>query len=283
MTPILVSHAARTGTTLLMRTLNQSKKIVIARTGIFEVKLLSYYAHALRVLTSPPDWKNSTHPSRLGGDRMSIGFNPYTHENFANAFKRNRQVLKDMRTEAWPPMIAAAFRRCITAYYEELADQYRLTEPLFFAEKNDSMNRDVVAFTRKAYGSCKNVVTFRHPLDIYCSQRSFFKSDSAQAAQNVINATKGIARIMTEPQEDCFLLRYEDMVLDSFNTVRRLGDFLGVDDLLPIPREQGFIGHGTSSSVEESIGRWKTDMNRGELDAVVPEITEPMRVLGYEV
>ena len=278
MTPILVSAAGRSGTTLMMRTLDGSNAITVARAPPFEVRHLAYYWYAHRVLTAPADLTRSTHPDRLRSGGFAIGFNPYTHGNFARIF-RDPAGLQQFR-ETSDQAILAAFRECVVGYYRPLAEQYGKT-PSMFAEKNDNMSAVTRAFTQRAFDAVHHIFLVRDPRDLYCSHRSYFKNSPEKSATDVANATKGMLWAWQHRDKTLTVIRYEDMVRDRQKIVSHLNAFLGVT----IDEQDvgaGFRSHGTSASPEESIGRWRADMTPEEQAVLIPRVQETIETFGYE-
>jgi hypothetical protein len=72
-----------------------------------------------------------------------------------------------------------------------------------------------------------------------------------------------LERIKREEAGRVLFIRYEDLILDRERTLARLAEYLEIEPFsLPAEAHEqaGFKVHGTSSSPEASIGRWKTDL-----------------------
>jgi hypothetical protein len=273
MIPILVSAPGRSGTTLMMRLLSQARDVAVAKTPPFEVRLLAYYAYAYRVMTNAPDIERSTHPDRLAGNGLPIGFNPYTAGSFAGAM--DPTLLKQYTSGSVPSILRAAFRDCVRAYYLLIDPNAK-----FFAEKNDSLSECVIAFTALAFGGIRRIFMLRDPRDLYCSHRSYFGSTPEKAAADVSFAMRKMLQIHERAERDVLIIRYEDLVRKAEATKAALEKFVGIrigaaDDAA------GFASHGTSKSREESIGRWQTDMDADQQARFIPTWQPAMNAYGY--
>lgn len=277
-TPILISHPARSGTTILMRTLSGSSEIAVAKTPPYEVKLLAYYAHVFRVLTSTTG--ETTHPDVLAGRDNRFGANPYFRGQFAALFKDRPSQFADLVEHRVPDIFAGAMRQCIEAYYGAYHG-VAMQNWRYFAEKNDSASPMVVAFAKQLFGSVREITTIRDPRDMFCSHLSYFKNDPAVAARDAVFACRNALKILANPTPDTLVVRYEDMIRTPETVRKTLISFLGVE-IPPADPTEGFSRHATSASRDASIGRWKTDMTEEHRALYLPKMAETIKQLGYE-
>ncbi len=259
--PILVTAPGRSGTTYLMSCLAASPQVVVAELVPYEVRLLSYYAAAFGVLTAPADTERSTHPDKLEGDGFHIGFNPFTGPQYANAF-RGRAAL-DYYHQNWVPAhLGAALADTVREYYRRLAVDRGRGEVSLFAEKNNNLHRPTRLFVRRVFPRMREIVIVRDPRDVLCSHVSYFTSSQDKAFNQLSHSCRQLSALADTANASLFVIRYEDMIRGDADSFARLSAFLGAD-VAPVQSEDGqamFSRHGTSSTPEASIGRWRRDL-----------------------
>ncbi len=265
MIPIIVTAAGRSGTTLLMGILAQTPQVCVAEIVPYELRLIAYFATAYRTLTAPADKALSMHPDRLERDNYSVGFNPFNDQIYHSVFREPERAAEFFGTYI-PRSISQAFREIITEYYTRLSADQGQASPFFFAEKNNNLARDPRDFARLAFPQVKEIVVYRDPRDLFCSHKSYFRSDSKRALMDVTSACHGVIAILEEAGSDLLALSYENLLRRPVETLRGLSEFLGFS-VLPLnaaAQKAVFQQHGTSTSPLASIGRWKKDMTEEE-------------------
>ncbi len=268
--PILIVAPGRSGTTLLMSKLAQYAQIVVADMPPFELRLLSYYATAHRVLTSPADFDRSMHPDHLEGSGYSVGFNPFSHQIYSDLF-REKDLFNSYFSNFVSHELLGSFRTMICEFYIRLADQIGKSSAAYFAEKSNSLDPLPVSFARGAFGQIKQIVLVRDPRDIVCSHMSYFKSDKRKAFDEVSKACASMLKIEASQNTDTIFIRYEDMILNYESVLVALSQFLNTK--LPLANAHSkegeiFSSHATSPTATSSIGRWReqlSDMEKRDL------------------
>jgi len=86
---------------------------------------------------------------------------------------------------------------------------------------------------------------------------------------------------MLAPSKDSTLLRYEDFAVNPRATADLLGEMLGVHLDADAALAQRPEHHVTSTSAEESIGRWQRDLAPDLADAIWSALGPRLEVLGY--
>jgi hypothetical protein len=281
--PVLVTGLARSGTTLLMRRLAGFPQICLAELAPFEVRLLSYYATAHRILTAPGDFDASTHPDRLEGDGFFVGFNPFHSEHYQPAFQEARQHRELFRGFA-AARVRDAFRDTIREYYARLSADQGKPAVRYFAEKGNNLDEGTRRFTRLVFPETREVVLFRDPRDQLCSYRSWFHLSHEAAFAMISDGCASLLRIREQRAASVLFLRYEDLVADPAGSLATLAGFLG----LPAPggadaaAERAMFGdHGTSASPADSVGRWRTELTAEEIDQCDRAWSGTLEALGY--
>jgi hypothetical protein len=261
--PILITGPGRSGTTLHMAVLGNSPQIVIADLVPYEVRLMSYYATAHRVLTHVADLARSTHPDDLEGDGFRIGFNPYNSPEFGGAFK-DRGFGLDYTERYVPEKLDRLFSEVIVEYYLRLAQDCIKPGAIFFAEKNNSLQDDVRSFLRRSYAGAREIFTVRDPRDVLCSHISYFGIDIDRAFDEISSAANIFLELRAENASDTHFSKYESLIEGNRGSFLSLSDFLGVE-VAPPTNESAvrlFMRHGTSADPRASVGRWRAELSK---------------------
>ena len=267
LSPLLVVAAGRSGTTMMMQHLARHPEIVLADRYPFEMKFVSYYADAFRVLMSETDRKRSLHPDALGKNAFSIGFNPY-HRRSLHSFIKTPRVIDDYFDRAMPDTLVRAFGEIIGGYYERVQQDQGKTTARFFAEKAGPFDT-IRDGARLFAGQSHEILLVRDPRDILCSANSFWNARKDAAIRNIAVITHRLEKAQSEASSQTLVVRYEDLVTDQQATLDRIWGFLGVASDFGSADEKAdsrlFSRHGTSKSPAASIGRWRKELSGDEI------------------
>lgn len=280
--PILVTAPGRSGTTLFMSRLGQSRDICIADLPPFELRMISYYAAAYRVLTAKADPARSTNPDDIEGNGLFIGFNPFFDGNFEPAFSTRERFLQAFAGMI-PNTLSDSFRRIVEAFYRSLSDDQGKGICRYFAEKTNNIEPNVRMFARLAFGSIKEFVLVRDPRDVYCSHLSYFHTEPERSFGEVTTACTSLLAIQREARTDTMFVSYEALVLRPDEMADRVSAFLGVDRAMgDRTRESAiFNEHATSQSPGSSIGRWQRDLAEDARQRCNEAWAEFLETFGY--
>lgn len=281
--PLMVTSTGRSGTTLLMRRLGNNAAVVMGEQFPFEVKLVTYYAQAFEILSSPGNREKSVTPELIFDDPYHLGANPYYHYFFQEVFPR-RAMLNRFFSGEVPPVIGGAFRQIISAFYGELAASQNKTQAHYFAEKCDVFNtaRD---FARALYPGMREIILVRDPRDVYCSQRAFWSADPGQAFQSLRSVRDRMLEFHAEDAPNLLFLTYEDLVREPDEAMARISRLLQLDQPIEINEaveSEQFKVHGTSHDAGASIGRWRKELSSDELRNFDQEFGTYFDTFGYE-
>ena len=283
--PILVTAPGRSGTTMLMERLGRCNEVVVANSHPYEIRMLSYYATAYHVLTSPADLNRSTHPDKLEGNGFFVGFNPFSDETYKAAFQAQARHV-EFYSSYVPSEILGGFRNIIMEYYLQNKDDSGKKGAAFFAEKNNNLDLIPRTFARTMFGRVKEIVLLRDPRDLYLSRRSYFKHVAPRTVlQEVRWACTQLREIYREATSDMIFVKYEDIIHGHMGEMRRLSDFLGFDFYsgdTSLERKNRFTEHATSGSAALSVGRWREQMSVEEIGAFDESAAEFFQLFGYE-
>jgi Sulfotransferase family len=259
---ILVTAAGRSGTTLMMQSLSASPQVCIAKHHPFEVRLISYWSTVVATLTGPADYERSMHPDRLEGDGFRVGANPLSHPDYAEVLHTGELATEYFETYL-PQLFADTARTAILEYYLRVMDDWQKNQAIFFAEKNNNLDRRPRTFARGLFPDLKEIVLTRDPRDLLCSQTAYFRRDPAQIRTELTHAIGQLTRIRREDGERVLFVRYEDLVTGAKNVHAQIAAYLGTGREHSLSQEElrsSFATHGTSPSLTESIGRWKSEL-----------------------
>ena len=281
--PLLLSSTGLSGTTIMMKTLGNDKSIVVAGDYPYEFKLLTHYAHAIKILSAPAYDENWVDANQIHSDKVKIGANPFFNQRFAKVFSESEKLYEILGRFSTNRM-AEAFSEITQKFYEEISREQKKINPLYFVEKCDILtnSRD---YTRLQYKSCKEIVLVRDLRDVYCSSRAFW-SVGESFINNIVDAKNIFMNIVQNPRRDTLIIRYEDFILDQDVCLERISDFLDLGRGLCIGESVEsalFERHATSSSPESSIGRWKTDLSDEERGAFRGRLDDFFEAFDYEI
>ncbi len=260
--PILVTAPGRSGTTVLMSRLSRSPQICIAEVHPFEVRQVSYWSTVVRTLSGEADYQRSMHPDQLEGDGFKVGSNPFSHADYVDVFRTRELVAEYFRTYA-PQQLQDMALRMIGEYYLRLRDD-QAKGAIFFAEKNNNLDRPTRAFARTLFPDLKEIVLIRDPRDLLCSHLSYFSREPDAVTREITQASRELTRIKREESDRVLFVGYEEMILDAGTTTERIAAYLGVDSVDPLDSDRersAFEVHGTSASPKASIGRWRSQLS----------------------
>ena len=282
--PVLVTATGRSGTTLLMSELLRHPRIVVADRYPYELKLLSYYAAALKVLTAHMDRANSTTPDNLFDQvgRYRIGHNPFNGPGF-HSLVADRDALARLFDERIPRVYARDFRLFIEEFYDLVRIDQNKREALYFAEKID-LDEAARSGPRVMFGEVKEIAMLRDPRDFLCSAKAFWKLESGPALEMIKTTIPRVQAVALSGSSEVLALRYEDLVHDPRGVKTRLYRFLGLrddDETEALGDPSNFGRLATSASADASIGRWRQDLTRDEAEAVGTTFADYMEAFGY--
>ncbi len=266
----------RTGSTLVMGLLGSSPLVVFDRGYPAEYRFLSYFARMADQMTEPFDAAR-----HVGVTPFFFGTGPtWGPVPFDTEIVELRQLVGPLLASMW------------TAWSE----QARATHPeaRYYAEKIAVPVEAIVA----AGITVRVIDLVRDPRDTLASIRAFtangidgFDRQPEQSETDYLN--RFITRVAdqldrmstTPPAIDRLVLRYEDVVRDLSRTVVTLGAWLGVElaaNAVKRVRED-YRHHMTTSSIEESIGRYLRDLTPEEAQTITVALGPPLEPFGYKL
>jgi glycosyltransferase involved in cell wall biosynthesis len=290
LTPILVDYFTRDGSTLMMRLLGSSPQIAVEMSYPYERKYFAYLWRWSQLLDRE-DWPDQLWgPQGLGSltqlrSSAMMGPPPWRPRPLIRSLPDEPSMAQRTFELAWREFSQRATR----AHRSEIGSASADAGPVrYYAEKH--LNTWKVPLAQLP--PLKVIVLLRDPRDSWISINAFndvrggggLGRDRAGSREehldNVIRRQRERLRWIAELQEksDIPVVRYEDMVRDLPGTAARLGEWLEVEiDAEPAARDKDTrLKHMTASTPEQSIGRWREEME--------PEVAEKFsRELGPEL
>jgi hypothetical protein len=281
--PILVTCAGRSGSTLLLNEFSAHPQIVTGDRYPYEIKQIAYHAAAFRALVADGDRERSTDPDTMLAPEMchSIGANPY---NIPGLFDlgTSGECLRDFWQSTLPAHHARLYRSLIQQYYDTLAAGQGKGAARFFCEKGE-IHETAVEGGRLFFDTIKDIVLVRDPRDLLCSMIAFWNLSAADAIGMLRATFPRVVQLAREAGPNTLVLRYEDLIRDGAATRQCLSEFIGADlsevrSATPVPNS-----HRTSPDAAGSIGRWKQELNREQIEACEVAFARQMQAFNYEL
>ena len=281
--PLLVTATGRSGTTLLMRRLGNDPAIVIAESYPFEMKLLTYYAHALEVLTSAVNREKTAPLDEMIADPYALGVNPFHHPLMEPVYPKPTMLYEffGRRTAA---RLVPAFRDIVAEFYRDMCSHQNKTSARFFAEKCDLFT-PARNFAQLAFEGVKELLLVRDPRDVHCSRKAFWSDSFGTSFQNLLTVQATVLPIVEADAGNLLLVRYEDLIQRPEETMARISAHLEIDHTImlnPNAEQQIFSGHATSRDPTSSIGRWRQELSAEERAAFARDFAPYFKAFGYD-
>lgn len=142
---------------------------------------------------------------------------------------------------------------------------------------------------------CKVLDVVRDPRDVLASIRAFTKrgidgldrrpgEDEASFVERfVADAETQLAVVAAPCGFDRMVVRYEDFARDLHGLAGALGAWIGerLDADTVLAERGSYAHHVTTSTVEDSIGRWRRDLTPAEADLIWSRLGDQLRPIGY--
>jgi hypothetical protein len=279
--PLVVTTMGRTGSSLLMARLARHPAILVARGHPYEMKLLSYYAAALRTLLAEADTERSTRPDTMvaAEQRFFVGSNP---------FNPGVDARDDVMAGFWmldaPARLRACFAGMLDDYYGRVAEASGKAGARYFAEKigTSDLVREAAAYL---FGPVCEIVLVRDPRDLICSAGAFWGRGFADSVTALKGAFARVTRPRREPGLRQMLVRYEDLIARPEAVMAAMCGFLGVGEAALAPDGAAeaavFARHGTVRVLEETVGRWRRELDGAQVAVAEREFGAVLARYGY--
>jgi hypothetical protein len=294
--PLMVTTFSRTGSNLLVRMLGEHPEIVAYRPFRYEPRVSAYWVEVLRELTEPGSYRRQITPQlRQPARGWWLGpagpmAPPLLDPEVEGAIARD--AVHDL---------ACFCQERIDAVYAQIAPHCERPNAAYFAEKHSP--NEVPMILSELYPGSREVFLVRDFRDMIASvlaanarrgTHRFGRGEADSDEKFVRRFRRFVTNLVASWRRRsarAHLVRYEDLLQRSEETVAALVEYLGVtiaDDTLAgmiasVHRSEPELeGHITSGSPEASIGRWRRDL-APELQGVTEQVFGPaLEVFGYE-
>jgi hypothetical protein len=294
---ITVTCLGRSGTTWLMKALAEHPQIVVFRRPPYELASAKYWLHMLKVLSEPGNVVETGYRHDFHEDLGSIGHNPFYDDGIDDLGELGEWFASD-----YIERLATLCRQSIQDWYTSVARRQGQDKPVYFAEKHMWPNY-LPVLMRELYPEAKEIFLVRDFRDMACSilafdeQRGYtgFRRPDGVTDEQYLNGTLreaalGLTESWRSRRELGHLVRYEDLVRSPNETLASLLDYLELDSspqavagLLAKGSEEApaLQGHKTSSSLDESIGRWQRERDEAFRKTCQEAFAEALEEFGY--
>ena len=301
--PIFVTANGRSGSTYVMRMLSEHPEVVAPKIYPLEIRHASYCLKVAKVTSdqyiniNDIDVENSRDIDR---PTPIIGPNPFSHQYISS------QVYSEVNN-VFTSEIPSIYRRgavnAIDALYREVALKQDKINARYFCEKSrPSFIPDLMHEIYQC--GAKEIILIRDPRDTHASAIAFndrrgsagFGSGKARDPYAWLLIRKSLfSNVMNSwrrRKESSYLLKYEDLIIDTRNTLKKLFSYLEIDcsdktlDQI-INRSESdseeFERHRTSQSSLDSIGRWRRDLPPEDAKIATTLMYDDLIEAGYSI
>ena len=293
--PLMVTTLGRTGSTWLIRLLGLHSDLLNYRPFQLEPRAATYWLDLMVSLSEPAASFNQLdadvdfeRPWWLGkGGRVA--------------------QLPDPKLQAWMMRghveeLAQMAQQRIDSTYAQVASFHPRRSPTHFVEKFLPDN-SIPQLAWELYPDAREIFLVRDFRDMLCSMRSYdakrgvdgFGRDGAESEDLYIREVLGTTvKMMLDSwhrrAERAHLVRYEDLILEPEQTLRGALEYVGVDaspsavrSILERSAKQtaDMRAHQTTAGPEESIGRWRRDLEPELQEACEAAFGPALKEFGY--
>jgi hypothetical protein len=296
LTPILLDHRGRDGSTLVMRLLRTSPGIAVPGPYPYEKKYFAYLWRWSRVLERQDQselWSYIDLVS-LAYERGKplIGPPPWSSDLLRGG---GSSISRHMFDEAWRELSRRAATQVAAEHGSSPGDVR------YYAEKH----QDTRAVDLTELPPIRVIVLVRDPRDMFVSFDSFdakrraeggprfegavpapWESEGDRITHFIERERERMRWIATlDPDGEIPVFRYEDLVTDLPEQARRLEAWLSVElDPQAVTADAELRDrHVSAPTPEESVGRWRRELDPRLAERFDREVGDELAALGYEL
>ena len=295
--PVTITTLGRSGSVLLSWILDQHPQLLAPHPYEYEPRVAAYFFELFRVMSNPESYSQAL-TGAIAGNEWWLG---------DGREMPHRQV--DEVLERWlgSVNVEQALALCagrIEAFYRRVAEREGCEAPRGFVEKYPP-NHFLQDLQREVYPGMRELFLVRDFRDVACSMIAYaskvgsswtrppgITDDEQFIRYRLGTEVRDLADRWATRRDGALVVRYEDLVSNMPATVSRLLEFVGVDSaagtvermLDPSGEEQlaaAQAGHGTTSSAEQSVGRWRRELNPSLQQACAETFGEALQLFGY--
>jgi hypothetical protein len=292
--PLLIRTMGRSGSTWLMTLLWRHPEIAAYEPIPYEARLADYWMHVLETLSQPDSYIQSLLPQVYGEEWWVGSRRPSPPPQRVPAAQMHRW-LGNRR----PQELAEFCQSQIDGFYRAFARNDSLPAA-YFAEK--ARRGNTARLIAELYPDGRQLVLVRDFRDMFCSIREFNqragleqwgRGASPSERDWVQRLRVMLDQLLLGWAGRAYLVRYEDLIADPDRTMVGVCEYVGIDadrsriDRLVSEARARSSGEkraelSTSSSDEQSIGRWKRDLSPDLRMACADAFEDLLVEFGYE-
>jgi hypothetical protein len=296
LSPILVDHTGRDGSTLMMRLLATSPSVAIPGPYPYEKKYFAYLWRWSRLLErrDKSEWWTYIDLTSLTFESMKslMGPPPWSSDLIHD---REQSMSRHMFEEAWSEFSRRATERVRAERGEPEADVR------YYAEKH----QDTRLIDLDELPPVHVLVLVRDPRDMFVSFHAFDAKRKSEGRAE-FEAARPAPRESEDERIERFVerersrmrwvaevesagtfpvFRYEDLVTDLAGQARRLEEWLSVRLDADAAAADATLRerHVSASTPEASVGRWRTELDPGLAERFTRDFGEELTALGYPI
>jgi|GEM_PF-2980633 len=300
--PLLVTTLGRTGSTALLGTLGMHPKVAVYKPFDQEARYISYYTQMFRTMSSAYSWQVP-----LAAISENVSQDQLIGRGVPSDDILHYSVYSEMWDSFYHQYAPDLFKFCagqLSQLYRQVAKLNGNDSPQWIVEKFVPGNE--VTEVKTLFPSAREIVLVRDPRDVYCSILSFiekkgqlgfgrecFQNNRSYLMEGFIPSVMQLYRYWKAHVDSVCLVRYEDMILEPQRTFHRICQHLGIDTTFETINQMLVKAsetsknrqteHQTSSSVANSIGRFRNVLPQSDVSLINNLLCEPLTEFGYEL
>ena len=294
LTPILLDHRGRDGSTLMMRLLRTSPAVAVPGPYPYEKKYFAYLWRWSRLLErrDKSEWWTYIDLTSLTFENMKslMGPPPWSSDLIHDA---DRSMSRHMFDEAWSEFSRRATEQARAEHGDPSANVR------YYAEKH----QDTRLIDVGALPAVRVLVLVRDPRDMFVSFNAFdakrrnegrAEFEAARPApgesedervRRFIDRERERMRWISglDPAGEIPVIRYEDLVTDLPGQARRLEEWLSVSLNPAAAAADAKLRdrHVSAATPEASVGRWRKELEPDVAERLNRELGAELEALGY--
>lgn len=291
--PILLDYFTRDGSTLMMRLLASSPQIAVEQAYPYERKYFAYLWRWSRILERgdwPADMWGPRAFGSLAQERRAalLGPPPWRPRSLLESRPGEQQMSARCFELAWREFSGRAARWTRAEHGDRQADVR------YYAEKH--LNTWLI--DREELPQLRLIALLRDPRDTYVSINAFnsLRGNTGLGRDNAESDREHLYQLISRQRDrlrwiaglldagEVPVIRYEDLVRDLPGVARKLEAWLGIE-----LRPEAALGdtqvkrlHMSAKSPEESIGRWRHELDPEVAGIFADELAPELEAVGLE-
>lgn len=290
--PLLLTSLGRSGSSWVMRLFAEHPAIVVQR-RLYDTRAAGYWMHMICILSRPaaPAQPMAPAPPVARGVRQNPFYGPPLTDD---------PDIRRWLGRGYPEQLAAFCQQAVEQLYLRIAESQQQSRPRYFAEKS---HPDAAWLARDLYPGMREIFLVRDFRDLVSSilafdaRRGFHgfgrrpEDGDADYLRRFRVWVIDVCAAWRRRADHAHLLRYEDLVRDPVETVRRALEYLDLEATPSLVRRMVDVAgqdtatwsrHRTSPDALASIGRWRRDLPPATQELCQELFADALREFGYE-